>query len=130
MLVVGSAALLAGCGHPVVGKCGAHSDTEGTAHITSIASAPAGESNCQNDPVKVLFDFIPHDPGNVGLAASGIPLTVGQGSNPPRAWVMSSGLSVGSDHPAIRSDQPVGPCSPVVYRFLDLDMAAGLSACY
>lgn len=125
-------ALVAACGgdgHPP-GRCGAYFDTAGTARIASVEAAPAGEYNCTNDPVKVLLDFAPLDPARPDLAASGYPLTVGAGANPPSAWVTASGLVVGSEHPAMRSDQPVGPCSPVVIELTDVDSSAGLAACF
>jgi hypothetical protein len=112
-----------------IGTCGTYTDTPGTARIVSVETAPAGEYNCRNDPVRVLFDFTPTDPQAASLAASGVNLTIGAGMNPPRAWVTSSGLTVGSDHPAVRSDQPVGPCSPVVWKLTGLDYGAGLEAC-
>ena len=122
--------VLAGCGADAPGRCGPYTDTPGTARITSIANAPAGQYNCANDPVQVLFDFTPADPANASLAASGVALTIGAGQNPPRSWVTASGITVGADLPVIRSDQPVGPCSPVSWTFTSLDEAAGLAACY
>ena len=113
-----------------IGACGAYTDTPGTASIVSIEAAPADEYNCSNDPVRVLFDFTPTDPQAASLAASGVKLTIGAGMNPPRAWVTSSGLTVGSVHPAVRSDQPVGPCSPIGWKLTAADYGAGLAACY
>ncbi|BDG01048.1 hypothetical protein [Anaeromyxobacter oryzae] len=114
-----------------IGRCGAYTDTPGTARITVVEAAPADQSNCTNDPVRVLFDFTPADADLVASrAARDVQLTIGSGQNPPRAWVTASGLTIGSEHPAIRSDQPVGPCKPVVLKLTDVDGAAGLSACY
>ncbi len=120
-------ALGTACG---VGRCGAYADTPGTARITVIEVAPADQNNCLNDPVRVLFDFTPTDPAQAPLAASGVALTIGSGQNPPRSWVAASGLTVGGDLPATRSDQAVGPCTPVVWKFPTLDEAAGLASCY
>ncbi len=113
-----------------VGRCGTYVDTPGTARIASVQAAPADQANCALAPVRVLFDFTPTDPGASGLAATAVPLTVGSGYNPPGAWVTSSGLTVGSEHPAIRSDQAAGPCTPVVFELTDVDAAAGLAACF
>lgn len=113
-----------------VGRCGVYSDTSGTARITSLGPAPEGEYQCDADPVEVLFDFQPDDPAKAGLAATGRSLTVGSGAHPPRAWVEASGLTVGSGHPAVRSDQPTGACSPVVFELTDLDYEAGANACF
>lgn len=113
-----------------MGRCGAYTDTVGTARITSISSAPAGQYNCPNDPVRVLFDFTPADPAQASLAASSVALTVGAGANPPRAWVTASGIAVGSDLPVTRHDQPVGPCAPTAWSFTGIDQTAALAACY
>jgi hypothetical protein len=78
----------------------------------------------------VLFDFVPQDPSKASLAATGIHLTIGDGKHPPRAWVTASGLTPGSSHHAVRSDQQSGPCSPVVWKLTDVDEAAGLAACF
>lgn len=120
---------LAGCGN-AMGRCGAYSDTVGTARITSISSAPADQNNCRNDPVEVFFDFTPADPTKASLAASGVTLTIGSGENPPRAWVTASGISVGADLPVTRHDQPVGPCPPTAWTFTSLDQAAARAACF
>ncbi|HET8538982.1 MAG TPA: hypothetical protein VFL83_03820 [Anaeromyxobacter sp.] len=112
-----------------VGRCGPYADTPGTARIASVETAPPGESSCTNDPVRVLFDFAPQDPARTDLAATAVPLTIGSGQHPPRAWVTSSGLTVGSEHPAVRSDQQ-GPCPPVTFRLTDVDAAAALPLCY
>jgi hypothetical protein len=128
-LVVVVALALVGCGADAMGRCGAYTDTLGTARITSIWSAPADQSNCRNDPVRVLFDFTPADPSMMSLAASGVALTIGSGENPPRAWVSASGMSVGADLPVTRHDQPVGPCSPTGWTFTSIDQAGALAAC-
>ena len=120
---------LAGCGGEAMGKCGAYYDTPGTAHVRSIETAPADQFNCRNDPVRVLLDFTPTDPAKASLAATGVQLTIGSGQNPPRAWVTASGISVGTDLPAIRHDQPVGPCPPVGWTFTSIDRTAALAVC-
>jgi len=121
--------LVTGCAADGMGKCGAYTDTVGTARITAISSAPADQGGCRNDPVRVLFDFTPADPTKTSLAASGIGLTIGSGQYPPRAWVTASGINVGTDLPVIRHDQPVGPCSPTGWTFTSIDHAAALAAC-
>jgi hypothetical protein len=114
---------------PVDGHCGAYTSTPGIARITSVETPPSDQFNCSRDPVRVLFDFIPTEPGST-KGATGAQLTVAGGANPPRAWVTASGLAVGTEHPAVRADQPVGPCSPVVYTLTDVDLNAGASACF
>jgi hypothetical protein len=112
------------------GRCGAYTETPGTARITAVEAAPADQYNCKNDPVRVLFDFTPADARLASLAAMGVRFTIAGGANPPRAWVTASGLNTGSDHPAVRSDQPRGPCPPVHWKLSDVDEMAGLSACF
>ncbi len=120
---------LAGCGGKP-GACGVYTDTAGTAHITSISGAPSGQNNCPKDPVQVLFDFTPADPTKAYLAASGVALTIGEGMNPPRAWVSASGITVGAVLPAKRADGPPGPCPPTVISVTGLDWGAAIAACF
>jgi hypothetical protein len=122
-------ALVACGGTGAPGKCGTYTETLGTARIVSIETAPPDGNNCTSDPVQVLFNFTPTDPLQASRAASGIALTIGTGENPPRAWVVASGLTIGSDHAAVRYDQPVGPCDPVAFKLTSLDELAGLAAC-
>lgn len=126
---VAGAPALAGCGD-AMGKCGAYADTPGTARITAISPAPAGQASCPKDPVQVLFDFTPTDPHAAARAASGVALLVGGGLHPPRAWVTAIGLELGTGLPAVRHDQPVGPCAPTVWTFPDVDQAAALAVCH
>jgi hypothetical protein len=119
---------MAGCGY-AIGKCGAYTDTEGTARITSISTAPADQNNCRNDPVRVLSDFTPADPARASLSASGVMLLIGSGLNPSRAWVTASGIAVGTDLPVTRTDQPVGPCPPTNWIFTSIDQTAAIAAC-
>lgn len=135
LLAVATALVTAagGCGRrdePLIGTCGAYTQTPGTARVTAIESAPAGGHSCAKDPVRVLFDFTPTETSKASLAASGVPLTIGSGENPPRAWVTASGITVGSDLPATRSDQSAGPCSPLVFTLTSVDYLAGVAACY
>lgn len=122
--------VLTGCGADGMGKCGTYTDTVGTALITSISAAPAGQNNCRNDPVQVLYDFTPADPRKAALNASGVMLLIGSGENPPRTWVTASGITVGADLPVTRHDQPDGPCPPTAWTFTSLDQAAALAACF
>lgn len=111
-----------------IGRCGTYTPTPGTARITAVETAPADQLNCKNDPVRVLWDFTPGDPG-AGNAATNIQLTVG-GANPPRTWVEAEGLAIGSVHPAIREDGPNSPCGPLFFTVTDVDTKAGTQACY
>jgi hypothetical protein len=100
----------------------AYRDTPGTARITSN---DAGSGACTS-PVVVLFDFTPNDPSKASLAVTGVRVQVGEGVDPSRAWVDASGLSVGSVHPATRSDETHGSCSP---REINLDGVDYTTAC-
>jgi hypothetical protein len=130
LLVAATSLALAGCGPLPPGKCGAYTDTPGTAKITSISTPPAGQHNCTKDPVRVLFDFTPADPAKASLATTDVQLTIGSGQNPPLAWVTASGIDVGVELPVTRSDQPSGPCPPIAWTFTSLDEGAALAACY
>ncbi len=131
-LAVVAAATQMACSYTTegAGRCGAYTETPGTARITAVDPAPADQFNCTNDPVRVLFDFTPADASLASRSATGVALTIGPGRNPPRAWVTASGLSVGSEHPAIRSDEAVGSCTPLVWELSDVDESAALAACY
>ena len=61
---------------------------------------------------------------------SGARLTISEGVNPPRQWVESEGLTVGSQHVCTRRDISSGTCSPLLFDFTDVDYAAGVALCY
>lgn len=112
-----------GCGGPCE-----YRRTTGTARVTAIQSS-AGGNACSNG-VNVLFDFTPSDATQTELAATNVEILVGDGKSPPRSWVESSGLTVGSVHPATRSDMTSGSCSPMIISLDDVDYAAGTNACF
>ncbi len=116
-----------------IGACGTYVDTPGTAFVTAVQPAPPGENNCPNDPVKVTFDFIPDEPSQAAKAINGWSVTIGDGKNPPSAAVAACQLGVGSSHPAVRSDEQGGSCTPVVVTLSDLGGAecqAALGTCF
>jgi hypothetical protein len=121
--------MVSGCVWPVGGPC-EYAEVSGTATIVSVSDASEGENNCANDPVVVVFDFVPDDPGDEAHAATGWHLTIGGGANPPRAWVDAEGLTVGTEHPCMRSDILSGTCTPVLYTFTGVDYDAAIDACY
>ena len=118
------------CQIPMVGGPCEYADTPGVATIVSVEPAPSSALNCTNNPVEVVFDFTPDDTAQAGRAATSRTLTIGEGLNPPRSWVQAEGLTVGSQHTCIRRDITKGACTPVIYRFPDIDTQAGLTACY
>jgi hypothetical protein len=101
--------------------------TAGVARVTAI-QAPS-INGCSNG-VDVVFDFTPSDGLKADVAATGVRLLVGGGLSPAKAWVEASGLSVGSDHPATRSDVVRGGCSPLEITLDDVDYRAGANACF
>ncbi len=127
------AALLSSCTTEGVGRCGTYAQTPGSGHVTAVEPAPAGENNCANNPVKITFDFTPDDPALAALAITGRTVTISDGKNPPSAAVAACGLTVGSEHPAVRKDEQGGSCPPVIVQLTDLaqvDCQAALNACF
>jgi hypothetical protein len=127
------AALLSSCTTEGVGRCGTYETTPGTGHVTAVEAAPAGENSCPNDPVKITFDFTPDDPALTAFAATGRTVTIGDGKNPPSAAVAACGLTVASDHTAVRKDERGGSCPPVIFELTDLGGAecqTALRACF
>ena len=120
----------------VVGGACEYEDIAGTATIISVTEAPAEEYNCENNPVKVVFDFRPSyllarllymfpdfaDEGNT--------LTIAGGANPPASWVEAQGIVPGAKLAAVRREIVSGTCTPVIYSFPDIDMDAAVEACY
>lgn len=105
-------------------------DTPGVATIVSVESADPDALNCTNDPVEVIFDYQPDDPASADLAVTGRRLKISEGVNPPREWVESEGLIVGSQHVCIRRDITSGTCTPLLFEFADVDYEAGIDLCY
>jgi hypothetical protein len=104
--------------------------TPGKARIVSADPAPTNEKNCSTESVKVVFDFTPDDPDKADLAQKGVPLVLGGGHNPSRSWVESSGLTVGSEHPAIRTEITEGSCPPGDISLTDVDYAEADDQCF
>jgi len=113
-----------------------YQDVSGTALITFVGPAPAGEYNCPNQAQKVLFSFYPADADAAesylfpGWADEGNSLSVGGGANPPASWVLSQGLEIGVHIPAIRREIVSGTCTPVLFFFPGLDMESALEKCW
>ena len=115
---------------PDVGGGCDYDHTPGVATIISVETAGADDFNCPNDPVVVVFDFVPDDPADAALAKTGERLWIGDGKNPPRPWVEAEGLTVGSTHTCIRDDITAGTCTPLLFDFPNLDLQAASDACY
>lgn len=101
-------------------------DISGMAVITSIEDASEESYNCENNPVEVLFDFIPDDPLassdyiHPEVADNNIRLTVGAGMNPPRNYMVNKGIVIGSTHTAIRQED-TRSMGPVNFYLQDID---------
>ena len=101
----------------------------GTATITSIVDASDDAYNCDNEPVEVLFDFVPDDPDVTNdylfpnTSDSGRYLRVGEGQNPPRNYMNDKGIIVGSSHNCVRNEILNGTCTPVFFQFPEIDFS-------
>jgi hypothetical protein len=115
---------------PIFGGPCKYLDTLGVATIVALETPEPDVLNCPNDPVEVIFDYQPDDPASRDLGATGLRLTISEGVNPPREWVESEGLTVGSQHVCIRRDIASGTCSPLLFDFADVDYEAGIELCY
>jgi hypothetical protein len=119
----------------VGGPCQYHEIT-GTARIVDIRTPEPGQYSCRQDPVQVIFEFTPDDPGAAGrYRQPGVPdagrrLTLVGGANPPRAWVRIENLSVGSTHRCVRMELTEGACTPVMFLFPEIDYAAASRLCW
>jgi hypothetical protein len=83
-------------------SCGCDSSKDvrelpGTVTITKIEDAPANENNCENDPVRVAFDFTDRYTGETSSAEKNPEqhLLV-EGRNPARSFVERKGWEVGT----------------------------------
>jgi hypothetical protein len=111
-------------------------DVPGTATVVEVRDAAPGRYSCPNDPVEIYFDFAPADPQVQpserisGLPLTHLPLKIGSGMNPPRAWAGEMGLVAGAQVPCVRREIVKGACPAAVYVFPSLDSPAAEKACY
>jgi len=122
--------VIPGCPPPRLGGGCAYDETPGVATIISVSAAGPDGYNCPNDPFEVVFDFVPTDPEAADLAQTGRHLTVSAGANPPLAWIEDEGLTEGTQHNVVRRDITKGTCTPLLFRFIDVDYDAGVAACF
>ena len=120
---------------PVGGGC-AYAEIPGVATIVSVRQADPSLYNCRNDPVEVVFDFVPDDPKAPdryrfpAWADTGQHLTVPGGANPARQWTLNEGLTAGTQHACVRSEITAGTCTPVIFTLSDVDYTKGATACW
>lgn len=106
----------------------------GSAVITSVEPSTDPMRTCLN-AVEVRFTFIPADPSAPSRYL--LPLwrdanrgfVVGSGTPPPLNWAVSQGLVVGSEHRCERLEITRGSCTPVMYRFPDIDYTHWADSC-
>jgi len=104
-------------------------EISGTATVISIVDANDDAYNCDNEPVEVLFDFVPDDPDATNdylfpdISDSGQYLTIGSGQNPPRNYMNDKGIIVGSSHNCVRKEILNGACTPVLFQFQEIDFS-------
>jgi|GEM_PF-6558894 len=91
----------------------------GTAEILSIESAPTSGSNCPIEPQLIKFVFTSDDLTVRDIIAE---LRINAGMNPSLKWVEDNDITVGKTYRVERQKITSGTCTPVVYKFLDLDV--------
>ena len=121
---------------PAVGGPCEYVAISGVATIVSVGEVDPQHYSCPNNPVQVLFDFVPDDAGATEAYRwpdwpdTGQRLTIAAGANPPRRWVTEEGLTAGSQHRCLRREVVSGACPPVLFEFPDLDQESGRAACW
>ena len=120
---------LTGCVWNLVGGICTYKTVTGTAVIVSVEDAPTNGFNCNDDSVVVVFDFTPDDQTDVDANDDGQELTIGSGMNPPRTWINSNGLTVGSSHNCTRKKIQTGTCTPLIFEFTDLNYEDAQAVC-
>jgi hypothetical protein len=120
---------------PIIGGPCNYLDIQGTASIVSMGVPAPDDNNC-NHAVEVIFDFTPDDPSAAddyllpNWSDKGQHLTVGDGKNPPKEWVLGQGLTPGTEHRCVRSEITDGACTPVVFSFPDIDFSGWPAFCF
>jgi len=123
-----------GKGQTVGGPC-KYNEIPGTCLITSVKKASPDQNNCPKDPVEVLFAFAPNDkkaPAQYRFPKwqdSNQHLTIGDGKNPPRKWVVDQGLFEGAAKICKRTEITQGTCTPVIFKFVDVDYSNANNLC-
>jgi hypothetical protein len=118
--------LCAGCTNdPVGGPC-PYSDFPGTATIRTGTPGNSSGSDCENGVI-IVFDFAPTDSSDVddyrfpAWPDTGRVFELSSGGSVPDRWADKEGLTPGSKHQCIRREIRVGPCTPLLFKFPDVD---------
>lgn len=136
MLVLLSTLAVQACDEdtPVVGGRCTFDSIPGTALVQLVTADTLSGRMCDN-AVFVYFDFVSADstaPSRYRIPNwpdTGRRLLVGDGKNPPLTWVEAEGLTVGTSHPCVRLEETRGTCTPVQFRFLDIDYSGWTPYC-
>ena len=129
------AVLFANCDEEMIdgGPCN-YIEYPGSAVIVSVAEDTSQYRTCENAAV-IVFTFQPDDPSaSSNYLVPHWPDTnrdflVGSGCTPPLNWAISQGLLVDSEHNCVRMESTSGTCTPVLFKFPDIDYSAWGDSC-
>jgi len=113
----------------LVGGLCEYKEIMGTAVISSIADANSDDLNCDNEPVEVLFNFMPDDLNAKddylfpNISDSNQKIKLGEGLNPSKDYMNIKGIIKGTSHKCIRKEIVKGTCTPVLYEFSQIDFS-------
>lgn len=108
--------------HKVGGGCG-YKDIDGMAKIVLVEVAPANENNCEKNPQKITFVFTPTNKTTYQFPnfSDTANLRINAGQNPSAGWAKANKITVGATFACSRSEILQGTCTPVVFKFKDID---------
>lgn len=101
---------------------------EGYARIKSITPAPAGDYNCPDKPMLIVFEFIPANISDrqkyrfKDFSDTTAKLKINDGANPSLAWVKKNKIETGKKFRCFRTEIVKGTCTPVIFTFPDLNL--------
>ena len=133
LLLLAGATLIASCDLYDGGPC-SYIKYPGSALIVSVAADTSRMRTCENAAV-ILFTFHPTDSSATNSYRfpawpdTNCAFLVGSGCTPPLNWAISQGLVVGSEHRCARWEIIEGTCTPVIYKFSDIDYSAWGDSC-
>ena len=117
-----TATLLQGC---TGGNC-KYDEIEGICEVTGWEGTGAVDDGEPSDRFDVRFDFIPN--GSSDATVTDSYLSVGS-DLACRAWLDEVGLIEESQHDCVLMEATRGTCSPMVFRFNDIDETSVYDAC-
>ena len=128
--------IMQGCNEPIIpvvgGSCNYKSSIE-TVEIISISDVNSSDRayrSCDNGAVKVMFIFKPSATLG-GMLNSDMPWslydTVGQYTS--AKYIESKGLTIGSTHKVKADSITSGACTPILFKFVDVDFSDSKNIC-